>query len=537
MNRRKFLNRLISGSAVASPLLAGSQRARSSPASRESHSPHRAQASPTLQHPPVPQLEPRLPRIENIWYEEPVAVGTRKQLLVDDFLISHRDNITRELQRAAKANGAQPVLVHDKPWEDPNYIQVKSVFREDNRFRMWYWGREWATAYAESEDGFLWRKPSLGIHEFRGSKDNNLTDLCESCYLDPHDTDPAHKYKAAYHPSKPPYAACLAYSSDGYRWTPYNNGEPVTYRAADTLNQIIWDEDAQVYRLFTRTDFATPGGDMDCRGAREMINPDVRANPTNWLTIQNWKFDREGFLECARRQIHTLNLWMYEGVHFGLMCVYEYPATSTTVKVDDYAIRHERDVWNFYIGTRRPGPKSAWDLTWVYAEKPLIPRGSEGSFDKDIIHASSTVITWKDQHWIYYSGFPIGHFRMPSKPAPIAGSIGLATVPLDRFIFWAPWIKDDLGWLITKPFKVEGNTMEVNADAKEGWLAAEFLEAHTGKPIPGFTRAESVLLEGTDGFRLHARWQRQPTLAPLFGRAIRLKFYLHNAKLYSFQIL
>jgi len=35
---------------------------------------------------------------------------------------------------------------------------------------------------------------------------------------------------------------------------------------------------------------------------------------------------------------------------------------------------------NFYIGTSRDG--FSWDLSWVYANKPLIEGGPDGSFDQ-----------------------------------------------------------------------------------------------------------------------------------------------------------
>jgi hypothetical protein len=492
--------------------------------------------SPSLYHPPVTQLEPRLPRVENIWYEEPAPIGLRKQLLVDDFLISHRFNVHRDVSPAAKVNDGKPLIEVDKPWEHPYYIQVKSVFREDNRFRMWYGGRDGFSAYAESDDGFAWRKPNLGLHEFQGSKNNNLIDLCEACYLDPHETDPAHKYKATFGVPNTNYGGVtLAHSSDGYRWTRYLDG-PVTYRATDTLNQILWDEDARAYRLFTRTDFGTGGADTEYRGAREMTNPDVKANPTNWTTIQSWKFDREGPTEVRRRQVHTLNVWIYEGVHFALLSVYEWPAAGFPAKVDDYQRRQERDIWNLYISTRRPGYSMEWDHRWVYEEKPWIARGEEGSFDKDIIHASSTVVTWKDQHWIYYSGWPVGHFRVPvDPPDERPGAIGLAILPMDRIIFWEPWVKEGPGWLITKPFKLEGSQLEVNADARKGQLAVEVLDGE-GRAIPGLTRNESKPLEAADGLRLQVLWGTSAALSSLRSKTIRLKFYLNKAKLYAFQV-
>ena len=83
--------------------------------------------------------------------------------------------------------------------------------------------------------------------------------------------------------------AALAHSGDGIHWTPYNHGQPVTHRAADTCNQILWDPEARIYRLFTRTDFGTRGGAGEIRGARSMTNTDVKANiglPTGtWIHV------------------------------------------------------------------------------------------------------------------------------------------------------------------------------------------------------------------------------------------------------------
>jgi len=82
------------------------------------------------------------------------------------------------------------------------------------------------------------------------------------------------------------------HSPDGIHWTPYNNGKPVTGRASDSYNQVLWDEGAKTYRLLTRTDFGRDGSEI--RGSRMMVNPDPKANPTAWKTVRAWHFDREG---------------------------------------------------------------------------------------------------------------------------------------------------------------------------------------------------------------------------------------------------
>ncbi len=430
-----------------------------------------------------------VPGIADLWREPPVPVGLHKQLLTDDLVIAHRHNIHRDLNQATKANGGKPVLERDKVWEQPNLFQVQSVRREGDKFVMHYGytGPVDFCCRAESENGLHWTKPTLGLREFPGSKENNLLDHQGAlCFLDPHETDPAHKFKSVFRPlesSSHPHAACLASSSDGLHWQEYDQGKPVTGRAADTLSQLVWDERAKVYRLFTRTDFGAAGGATEVRGAREMINPDVKADPTNWTTVRNWIFDRDGPPEVKRRQIHTVNFWQHEGIDFGLMVVMEWPAYNIPqVEVGNDRRRHERDVWNCYLSTRRGGHACDWDLSWIYAEKPLIARGPDGAFDKDLIHNAASIVTWKDQHWIYYTGWPNGHMRHPYLPA-----IGLATLPLDRFIYLEPWKKSEAAWLITKPFKIDGNHLELNADASQGSIAVEILD-DDGVPLSGFTQ-------------------------------------------------
>lgn len=462
-----------------------------------------------------------------------IPVGLQKQLFVDDYIVAEMQNVTRELGKVTKANGGRPILVADKPWENADLFRMGSVFRDGSRFRMWYQISGDSFGYAESEDGLHWTKPNLGIYAYQGSKENNIVDAMGfTCFLDPHETDPEHKYKAAYgHPKK--VMACLAYSPDGFHWKAYNNGEPVTSRASDTSNQLLWDEKAKVYRLYTRTDFGRGlynGTLEENRGTRDMTNPDIKANPTAWKTIREWYFNREGRWEYKRRQAYSLNGWLYEGVHFGLLWCYEW-AGSLGEGPYDLNKRHERDVLNFYILSTRGD--EMWDLRWVYAKKPLIPRGPDGSFDKDWVQPPTNIITWKDKHWIYYNGSKERHdiYRIRKGRSRWQCAIGLATLRLDGFVYLQA--KDKPGTIVTKPFKLEGTKLQVNVDAHDGKLLVEVLDA-AGKPIPGFSSNNAVEYTSVDKLRLHPRWKNHKDMSSLKGRIVRLKFVLKNAKLYSF---
>ena len=337
-------------------------------------------------------------------------------------------------------------------------------------------------------------------------------------------------------------AAGIAYSGDGIHWDTYNGGKPVTYRAADCYNQIVWDPGAGLYRLLTRTDFGSGGGPLagsitktfEVRGARSMVNPDVEADPTNWKLVRQWIFDREGPLEYRRRQIYALTDWIYCDVHFALMSVYDWPGDVSEGKTTDHHKRHERDVMNFYIATSRDADR--WDLTWVYAGRSLVPRGGDGAFDKDIVMPASTIVTYQDRHWIYYSGANERHGTHELDP-PVTfkrqHAIGLATLRLDGFVLLE--VADEQGVVVTKPFKFAGSRLELNADVRGGHLAVEVLNADA-VPIAGFTLTEAAALDNVDGLRLAPSWRGSNDLASLKGKTVRLKFYLRHTKLYAFQV-
>ncbi|MBI4556406.1 MAG: hypothetical protein HY706_02380 [Candidatus Hydrogenedentes bacterium] len=465
-----------------------------------------------------------------------VSIGLRKQLLVDDYVIAAKENVTRALGLVTKANNGQPILVADRPWENADLLRFGTVIRDARKFRMWYLMNADLFGYAESEDGLHWQKPNLGQYEYQGSKENNIVDARGvSCFLDPHETDPAHKYKSAYgHPER--IMACLAYSPDGFHWTSYNDGNPVTKRAADTMNQLIWDEEAKTYRLFTRTDYGEGryGGTLnENRGTRDMTNSDIKSNPSAWTKVREWRFDHEGRWEFKRRQVYALNGWRHEGILFGLVWCYEWPGQLGEGPYDIQK-RHERDIMNYYlVAARNDEP---WDLSWVYAEQPFIPRGPDGSFDKDWIQPAGNIVTWNDQHWIYYCGSRERHdtYRIrESNQTRWQCAIGLATLPLDRFVCLAAG--DTPGVITTKPFKLEGTRLLINADAAQGEIRTEVLDK-TGQPIRGFTDHEAVTIKAVDNIRLEPRWTSQRSLRFLKNTTVGLRFHLTRAKLYAFQI-
>jgi len=172
-------------------------------------------------------------------------------------------------------------------------------------------------------------------------------------------------------------------------------------------------------------------------------------------------------------------------------------------------------------------------LSWIYAEKPLIPRGPDGSFDKNLIHNASTVSPGNDPALDYYTGWPNGHMRHPYLPA-----IGLATWPLDRFVSLEPveGRRTRLGHHQTVPTRT-ATAWNSSGCPRAGWRL-KFLDAE-GAPQPGFTQkgfgrgpcrpwtASACKRVGTN----------QADLSKLQGQTVRLNsLSLHRARLFAFQV-
>lgn len=122
---------------------------------------------------------------------EPLDIGSRLELFVDDYLIESTNGVELKLH---SPQPAERVLSFNREWEGGNSGYV-TVFQDSGRYRMYYRGASstgyivpslskpgevvipehpQVACYAESLDGIIWKRPSLGLYEFNGSQDNNI---------------------------------------------------------------------------------------------------------------------------------------------------------------------------------------------------------------------------------------------------------------------------------------------------------------------------------------------------------------------------
>ena len=194
----------------------------------------------------------------------PLAIGSRRELFVDDFLIASRHGVELRLQKPVPR---EIVMVHDAPWEGSG-CGYHTVFRDGDMFRMYYIAADLTNAdgtklasrpifacYAESQDGIRWTKPELGLFEFDGSKKNNIVWTGPRrrqlhAFKDPNPAcRPGETYKAV---AAGPGGLLAFKSADGIHWSPLGDKPIITKGAFDTQNIAFWDPVRKHYWCYIR---------------------------------------------------------------------------------------------------------------------------------------------------------------------------------------------------------------------------------------------------------------------------------------------
>jgi len=191
-------------------------------------------------------------------------IGNRRELFVDEFLIAELNGAERRLHHPAPREVA---IVHDAPWEG-NISYYHTVFRDGEIYRMYYRGghsgpREshpeavghQLVCYAESPDGKVWTKPNLGLHEFAGSKENNImwTGIGVHNFVPFKDPNPACKPEASYKAIGHGKGGLHVFqSADAIHWELMSDKPVITKGAFDSQNLAFYDSVRRRYVDFHR---------------------------------------------------------------------------------------------------------------------------------------------------------------------------------------------------------------------------------------------------------------------------------------------
>jgi len=136
-------------------------------------------------------------------------------------------------------------------------------------------------------------------------------------------------------------------------------------------------------------------------------------------------------------------------------------------------------------------------------------------------------LTVGERIYLYYGGVQGAHTGRKFKQVERRHQpmLGLATLRRDGFVSLDAG--DETGYALTRPMRVVGDELHVNADATRGSLAVTLTDGE-GNPLPGY--ASTPVAEDQTDTLVHFA---QP-LGVLVDRQVRLRLDLHRASLYSY---
>ncbi|OHB79533.1 MAG: hypothetical protein A2W31_07195 [Planctomycetes bacterium RBG_16_64_10] len=437
--------------------------------------------------------------------EDPLVVGAARQLFVDDAVIESTDRLDRTFHSATK-HPQNPLVRPERTWETGGTWFVPfDVLRDrpDGGLRLWYGcyrksaNKLTFSCVADSTDGVHWTRPALGLFDFEGSKANNIIWQGRGVKpnFDPRDPDPSQRYKAMTRVD----GFTPMFSPDGLRWTIAS--APAIEQAYDA-STFHWDPVGQKWlascKMFRDGQRA--------RGYAESLDY------VNWS--DTYLMLRADDRDHPQDELYAMRIVRYESVYVGLLKVYHVSTDQCDIQL---AFSRNAKCWE------RPF------RTPFLANSP-----QHGACDYGNLDEAGAPIRSGDQLWFYYGGRSNLHNQPPEETN---GSLCLATLRLDGFVSLDAGPEE--GVLLTKPLLLKGASLFLNADAQNGAIRVEIADAgDTGDPtraapIAPCTKANCVPVT-TDRVQHAVTWANTPTLQTLRAKPVRLRFFLRNAKIYSF---
>ncbi len=471
----------------------------------------------------------------------------------DEIRAAHA-NVSRGIElRSRPADRSDPILTCTEPWEHNN--GGPTIIRDSGLYRMWYhatapdhwdpdlapslgWGPDWGgfLCYAESDDGFEWRKPALGQYEWQGHDSTNIVlgrELAgepgmhgQSVFLDPR--APAHeRFKSIYmgrlsthvinqwvreqpervdpwiavHPDRGMFVAT---SPDGIKWTPHP--DPVVIFISDTMNVADWNPGRQSYVWYSR------GWSWDRRTIARAETRDFFA----WPLPEQVLTTPPEQLEIT--DIYTNGKVTYPGdpsTHVMFPTLYDRALDTTTIAV---ATSTDDVVWNWVPGgpVLEPGPDGVFDSGCMFSCKGLVELPG-------------------DRIGTPYTGFDLPH-KYPRQSLQSATAYCLW--PRGRI---AGLVASEDGEFATPQLMLQGRKLRLNLKtAADGEVRVSALErgpGWTARPGHGawVELGASRSITG-DHLSVPVDWNGSPALRLSTHGPVVLRFVMRKATLFGFEV-
>lgn len=449
---------------------------------------------------------------------------TYKYLFIDDLWVEQTYALHRVLGEVKK-DPLNPIVRADQPWEKGVKL-YGTVLKINGSYRMWYQmlnlretDLEWATGvgYAESKDGLHWTKPMIGIEHPRYGATNVVQQSSARCHLcSPSVLFDGQSYTMMF------YDAMLQDDLDEHGspfdpnpavpgWTPVTGEGMFISSSVDGINwkRAKFPNFNGPNDVVALTYVKSKGEWLTCfkTSYREDRHHRVIAtasskNLIDW--IQNGIVLEPDHNDPFGTEFYGMTCFDYYGNYIGLLNVYHNSPDSKAMDIQ-LAVSHDSFNWTRAVNRQTfisLGPSGTWDGGGIFVSSQFV-------IDS---HKEDTPIT------LYYSAINTKHDDFRYKE----WSIGRLFIRRDGFA--ALEARFFPGTLVTKPVKINGNCLNVNADITCGEIEISIFDFHTGLLI------ESLKKKKFSSKIIH-RYKLSKTLT---DTEVFFVFRLIDAKIYAF---
>ncbi len=422
----------------------------------------------------------------------------------------------------------QPVIVPNTPTDGVSMGAYCTLMKDGGKYRLWYESylpqqgadEEAQICYAESDDGFTWKKPKLGIISYNGSDANNLVyrhGHGATVFIDP-SASSSERYKLI-HLDKVPLQVVNgrqsnsflfgAVSPDGIHWKRLT--DPVIKHTSDTQSVMSYDASTGKYVAYLR------GWEPQTRagyGGRRILVRTESAQfgnfpePVPVLAL--------GPQDPPDADIYTSAYQAWPGAmraHLMIPAIYHRSSDHVDLRL---ATSRNGVRWNFTQG------------------EPFVADGEPGSGFEGTVYAGQGTVPLGDGMW----AFPVARYHRthnmaftPTAAKPRQGGISLAMLREDGYITLDA---EDEGECWTQPSTFDGVQLKINCWGETGARVLVELTGENGTPLPGYALEDC---DGLTGDQLWAamRWRGNADISSLRGKLIRVRFVLRRVRLHAFR--
>lgn len=461
--------------------------------------------------------------------EPPLEVDDRKQLFIDKRFIARSEGITLETNPAQKLgpilDGAgKPLLGH-----------VSRVIEDQGKIRL-YVGHDGVEIF-ESDDALHFKSTGRSIGG----------GIFSTIFLDPHDADPARRYKLFLLKSQPKFDRATdgvhAFTSpDGLNFVEVGRVLPCF---TDNPAIMLWDERISKHVVYLRAlAYDSPN---QRRIARIELDDPLKPwphresqDPRAFLSTENVPVVLQADDEDEPNSDIYYNAATIYGGAQDVYLMFTTQFRHFTPQVHPFLVTPRPGQWEDFGPLEVQLAVSRDGVHWQRpSREPYFPTGLVDEWDRWYAVMGPGIARRGNYLYQYYNSSGRLHdgayVRAEyEKSAPQMGGIGIVRQRLDGFVSADADYRG--GWLETPPFTFRGKELRLNIDT--GAMGTAFVELRDadGQPIPGFTLNESEEICG-NFIDQRVYWKGSADVGSLAGRPIRIYFKLKRAKLYAFQFV